>query len=383
MPLEPSVGSVRSATTYAWFIIAPLVRSAALNVPAGTPANDPRKSGATLAESHDPQRPGRRRGLPRPRGGRRGDPAAVSFQPIRGRLKPRGSWHRSLPHARVRMTMTIALVCRRTSARLPSRLGRVIAICLVCGGDAAEAQRPAAAREELETDRDSFTFAPSTTGAATSILEASYSFIDSRIGPDAHSFPEVLLRRGAGDKVELRVGVNYEAGGPGTVSGSEFGGEDIVAENESRILYGTKIETTEQDGWLPRSAAILQGYTPVSGPSTRSTVVLGEAFGWRFADRWQWTTAMRYGTGFEQQDAFNQWAPSTVIKLAVAERWNVHAEYFGIFSTGKEVPVDIQYASLGGHVLVTDDLEIGLRVGWGLNDTSPAFFSNVGAGWRY
>ena len=40
-------------------------------------------------------------------------------------------------------------------------------------------------------------------------------------------------------------------------------------------------------------------------------------------------------------------------------------------------------ATLGGHVLVTDNLELGLRVGWGLNDTSPDFFSNVGVGWRY
>jgi hypothetical protein len=245
------------------------------------------------------------------------------------------------------------------------------------------AQRDESSRKELETDRDSFTFAPTTTGAATSILETSYSFIDNRIGPVAHSFPEVLVRRGIGEKVEARIGFNYEAGGPGTVSGSEFGGEDIETEDESRILYGTKIETTEQDGWLPRSAAVLQGYTPVSGPSNKSTLVIGEAFGWKFATGWEWTTAMRYGTGFEEEDSFSQWAPSSVVKVPVGDRWNVHAEYFGIFSTGKEIPLDIHYASIGGHVLATEDLEIGLRVGWGLNPTSPDFFSNVGVGWRY
>jgi hypothetical protein len=72
-----------------------------------------------------------------------------------------------------------------------------------------------------------------------------------------------------------------------------------------------------------------------------------------------------------------------VVKIPVAERWNVHAEYFGIFSSGKEIPLNVQYASIGGHVLATEDLEIGLRVGWGLNDTSPAFFTNLGVGWRY
>lgn len=184
-------------------------------------------------------------------------------------------------------------------------------------------------------------------------------------------------------KVELRLGFNYEAGGLGTVSGSEFGGEDIVTEEESRVLYGTKVETTEQHGWRPRSAAIVQGYMPVSGPSNKSMVVVGESFGWRFANGWEWTTAMRYGTGFEEADAFNQGAPSSVVKIPFGERWNAHVEYFGIFTTAKEIPLNVQYASCGGHVLATDDLEIGLRVGWGLNDSSPAFFSNVGVGWRY
>jgi hypothetical protein len=261
-----------------------------------------------------------------------------------------------------------------------ARLAVTIA-CLALGLHACPQE--CAAREELETDRDSFTFAPTTAGPATSILEASYSFIDNRLGPEAHSFPEVLLRRGIGERFELRLGFNYEAGGPGTVSGSEFGGEDIETEEESRMLYGTKVETTEQEGWLPRSALIVQGYTPVSGPSNKSTLVVGEAFGWRFANGWEWTTAVRYGTGFEEEDAFNQWAPSTVVKVPVGERWNVHAEYFSIFSSQKEVPLNIQYFSVGGHVLATENLELGLRVGWGLNDTSPNFFSNVGVGWRY
>jgi hypothetical protein len=114
-----------------------------------------------------------------------------------------------------------------------------------------------------------------------------------------------------------------------------------------------------------------------------STVVVGESWGWRFANGWEWTSAMRYGTGFDKGDAFNQWAPSTVVKAPVGERWNVHVEYFGILSTGKEEPVDAQFASFGGHVLVTEDFEVGLRVGWGLTDSSPNFFTNLGIGVRY
>ncbi|MFM7206580.1 MAG: transporter [Planctomycetaceae bacterium] len=257
------------------------------------------------------------------------------------------------------------------------------AFAAVVGFVPARARGEARGREELETDRDSFTFAPTTAGRGTSILETSYSFIDNRRGPEAHSVPEVLLRRGFGDRVEARLGYNYEAGGPGLVSGSEFAGEDVETEDESRALYGVKVETTEQGSWLPRSAVVLQGYTPVSGPSNKSTVMVGESWGWRFANGWEWTSAMRYGTGFAARDSFNQWAPSSVVKVPVGERWNMHAEYFGIFSSQKDVPLNLQYASCGGHVLATENLEIGLRVGWGLNETSPKFFTNVGVGWRY
>jgi len=265
---------------------------------------------------------------------------------------------------------------RHDACRWPAAL--VAAGALVLPAIAA-----AESARELETDRDSFTFAPTTVGAATSVLESSYSFIDNRVGPEAHSVPELLVRRGIGEKVEARLGFNYEAGGAGTVSGNEVGGEDIENEEESRVLYGAKVETSAQTGWLPRSSAIVQGYTPVYGPSNQSTVVIGEAFGWRFASGWEWTSAMRYGTGFDKADAFNQWAPSSVLKVPVGERWNVHVEYFGILSSGKERPINVQYASLGGHVLATDDLEIGLRFGWGLNDTTPNFFTNVGVGLRY
>jgi len=237
--------------------------------------------------------------------------------------------------------------------------------------------------EEFETDRDTYSFAPTTAGRGRTIGELSYSFIDNATAPEAHSLPELLVRRGIGERFELRAGFNYEAGGPGLVSGSDFGGEDVVSEEESRVLYGLKVETSDQSGWIPTSAFLAQGFTPVYGPSKQSTMMIGEAWAWRFANGWEWRSAIRYGNGWDEADAFDQWSPSTTLRVPVGERWNAHVEYFGITSTGKVKPVDLQYASIGGHVLVTDDLELGLRVGWGLNDTSPDFFSNVGLGLRY
>jgi hypothetical protein len=261
----------------------------------------------------------------------------------------------------------------------------ILALAATAGARAQEAPLRAEAeeRDEIETDRDSFTFATTTVGSATTVVEASYSFIDNRVGPESHSFPELLVRRGVSDWLELRLGWNYEAGGPGTVSGNEVGGEDLEVETEGRILYGAKLLTSTQADWKPQSALIVQGYTPTAGPSTASSVVVGEAFGWTFANGWVWNSAIRLATANAEGDSFVQWAPSTVLKVPVGERWNVHAEYFGIVSYGKQTPLNDQFISLGGHVLLNPNLELGIRFGFGLNPETPNFFNNVGVGWRF
>ncbi len=139
-------------------------------------------------------------------------------------------------------------------------------------GQEPEGSGESAAKDEMETDRDSFTPATSTVGFGRALFETGYTFIDNRNVPEGHSFAESLLRLGVWDRLELRIGWNFEAGGPtGATSGTDFGAEDSLTEHASEILYGAKFETSHQSGWVPNSAVILQGYTPTSGPSNIST----------------------------------------------------------------------------------------------------------------
>jgi hypothetical protein len=84
---------------------------------------------------------------------------------------------------------------------------------------------------------------------------------------------------------------------------------------------------------------------------------------------------LRYATATGGDDHFIIWAPSTVLRVPVDEHWGVHAEYFGEFAQ--------QAQTNFVHYLVTDNLEVGVRVGWGLNDQTSRFFTNVGFGWRF
>lgn len=262
----------------------------------------------------------------------------------------------------------------------------------ITAADIAGAQESAAASgrevvEAIETDRDSFTPATTVVGPRAFVLESAYSFIDNRRTLDTHSFPETLIRYGIGEVFELRFGGNYEVGGAGnTISGSvgAIEDEDVVRlERESQISYGFKTLLTEQRGFVPRTAFIAQGLTPTSGPDPATQLTLTYAYGWQLPNRWQWDSSLRYATDAAEGDHYGLWAPSSVLKIPLTERWNAHVEYFGIYSDGRRSESTLHYFSPGSHFLLTPNCEVGARVGWGLNEQAAAFFANFGVGLRF
>jgi len=260
------------------------------------------------------------------------------------------------------------------------------------GGRVREDDRERAERDEIETDRDSFTPATSTVGRRRLIVESAYTFSENRGVKETHSVPELILRYGLTDRVELRLGWNYEVGGvEDDVSGAESAGDGPVGRvnrltREYNLSYGVKLGVTGQDGWVPRSAIILQGITPTGGSagvSPATQLVAGFVAGWELPNRWRFDTAIRYGTASEAGDRFGSWAPSVVLRVPLTERVTAHGEYFGIITTGKERNTNVHYFSPGLHWLINPDVEVGFRLGWGLNDQSARFFANVGFGWRF
>lgn len=240
--------------------------------------------------------------------------------------------------------------------------------------------------DEIETDRDSFTLATSVVGRRHLVIESAYSFIDNRNVPETHSLPELIARYGITERVELRLGYNYEVGGAGNpISGNvpdEFE-ETKDLEREGRVIYGAKWLVTEQRNWIPQSSIAIDGFTPVRGEETSTQMAATYVFGWQLKNAWQWDSAIRYGSGAFEEDQFSVWSPSTVIKIPIGEKWKAHAEYFSVNSDGRTDESSQHFFSPGAHYLITRNFEIGLRVGWGLNEQAPNFFSNVGSGIRY
>jgi hypothetical protein len=236
-------------------------------------------------------------------------------------------------------------------------------------------------QKELETDRDAFTPAVTTVGRGALVFESAYTFIDNRDSADTHSFPEMLTRYGVSDWIELRLGWNYEIGGGNPVTGTNSAGAE--SEAGSHIFYGAKFQLTEQEKWLPTSFFMAQGFTPTSGEETSTQFAGTYGLGWELTKGIRWDSAIRYSTAGESDDRFNEWAPSTVLRVPLSEGWHAHIEYFSLHTEGRSDELNQAFVSPGIHYLVTPNLELGTRVGWGITRDASNFFVNTGVGIRY
>jgi len=240
--------------------------------------------------------------------------------------------------------------------------------------------------EELNTDRDAFTPATTTAKAGNVLTEASYVWIDNRGLPATNSYPELLVRIGVHERFEWRFGFNYEQNSGGSVVAAVEVGEPPrggTGSEEANLLYGVKVRVTDQAGWLPRSAAIVEAFTPVYGDIWGTEPSATYAFGWALPAEWQFDTAIRYARAESEEGWFDRWMPSTVLRIPVTERLEVHAEWFGSWTQGLAEDTLQPFAGPGTHFMLTPTFEIGCRTGWGLTRDAAGYFVDTGVGWLF
>ena len=151
--------------------------------------------------------------------------------------------------------------------------------------------------------------------------------------------------------------------------------------SEASLLYGFKLRTTDQVGWLPRSAVIMEGFTPVAGDVWGTEPVTTYAFGWELAERWRFDSALRYAYADSEEGRFDRWMPSVVLRAPVTQRFEVHAEWFGSWTQGLPDDSVRPFVGPGTHFMITPNCEIGCRMGWGLTRDAAGYYVDVGIGW--
>jgi hypothetical protein len=271
---------------------------------------------------------------------------------------------------------------RRSAASLVALL---TALALLVG-TARDDRLAAGEIKELGTDRDAFTPSTLTVPEGTRLTEGSYVYIDNLDSPPTNSYPELLLRVPVADWLEVRFGANYCDNGGGYIVTNAEGGEgrdDGTLFYESSVLYGFKAIATRQDGLLPQSCVIVEAFTPTYGDFSSTIPVATYALGWKTDADWRLDAAIRYVYAESRTGWFDKWAPSIVLRVPATERWEVHMEYFSSFTVGLPDEKTSPFVSPGTHYMLTDNLEVGIRIGWGLTRDAAAFFSDAGFGWRF
>ena len=248
------------------------------------------------------------------------------------------------------------------------------------GGGYVESPPPLS--EPLITDRPDFTEAATTVGRGVAQLEAGYTYTydDSDQGKvSEHSFPELLLRVGVvADWLELRIGWNY-----GQSAETVFGAGDENLEGAEDLYLGIKLALTPQEDWLPETGVIVQMNVP-SGSSdfTAHEVLPGVnyLYGWDVTDVFSVAGSTQANRAIDDngQDYYVEFAQSVTTGYGITDTVGSYAEWFMFAPCGAETARNQQYFNAGFTYLVTDNLQLDIRAGVGLNEAADDFFTGTG-----
>lgn len=238
--------------------------------------------------------------------------------------------------------------------------------------------------ERMETDRHEFTPSVLVVPKGAVQIESGYSFFKKR-RVRAHTLPELLVRYGLTENVELRFRYN---------EAWEFGEEHREGSEDLRL--GTKLRLNNQRGLIPEAALNLL----ITAPTGSRDWTVGKTefgvdyiFGWKISDR-----AEIYGsTGLSSDgigdfdflpeaagDDFVVFSESISIGYEFSERVTGYSEFFGLFTDGFGNKEDNQvYYNMGVDYYFTNDFLIDFRVGTGLTQDSSDLFCGVGGAFRF
>jgi len=234
----------------------------------------------------------------------------------------------------------------------------------------------------LVTDRPDFTEASSTVGVRVAQLEFGYTYMyDNNAGTSVrgHSLPEILLRYGIiRDWLELRVGLNYaEERTRTTVASTTLkGAEDLY--------LGFKIGLTPQDGILPEMAIILQAAVPTGSASFNQGQMLPGVnwiYGWEICDRLGTAGSTQINRSLDEttSDMYYEIAQSWTVGASLTDRIGAYTEWYALFPSGADTQKPEHYFNGGFTYLVSDDFQLDVRAGVGLNQAADDFFVGAGA----
>jgi hypothetical protein len=237
--------------------------------------------------------------------------------------------------------------------------------------------------ERLAADRPGEAETTSIVPPGTLQLEGGFKFERETGGDEANTdtltLPELLLRVGILPVAELRLsadGFVYEdrAGASNRSSGSD-------------LELGAKLRCFGQDGLRPTTALLAALSFPTGGRGVTS-----DGFDPRGTLLLNWELNKHLGLdanlafagptqGANDSSRVFEISPAVSLGAEITRRSNAFIEYFSTLKPSKDE--DEHSIDAGVTHFLSDDLQLDLSAGVGLNRAAPDFFIGVGVAWRF
>ncbi|MFQ5494547.1 MAG: transporter [Phycisphaerae bacterium] len=273
------------------------------------------------------------------------------------------------------------------------RLALLVMSLATPGASAAQdASRTRDAMDEpLVTDRPDFTESVEAVPAGHVQLEAGYTFAYDREGKDRlrdHSAPELLLRIGVAENVELRIGWNGYSWTESQFQGETRRGHRVTrtdwTQGAQDLSLGFKYKFAERDGLVP-DLAVLGALAVPSGSRGASAGDVDPELLLLWAYDVTHAVALAGSVGVAGRrdggDQFVQTFASMSVALTLTERLGGYVEYFGFYPNTEHSDA-AHFVNGGLTYLIDKNFQIDGRIGAGLNEEADDFFIGVGFAWR-
>lgn len=252
------------------------------------------------------------------------------------------------------------------------------------GGESKSAAEKLA--EPLVTDRPDFTNSAATVGLGLTQIEEGYTYSYNANGvgsTTSHSFPETLVRMGVlAEWFEARLGWNYSA-----AANTEFGAGKSDDSGSEPLYLGVKLALAGQEDFLPETGLVVQtsvptGPTNVSGDETLPGVAW--LYGWDLND-WISLGGMSQGNrALDSQTSkpYFEYSQSWSVGYDLSEQLGAYTEWYVIAPDGADFDPCQNYFDAGFTYLLSDNLQLDIRYGVGLNEGADDYFAGAGVTWR-
>lgn len=243
-----------------------------------------------------------------------------------------------------------------------------------------------AERDIIATDRPDFVEASSAVGRGRVQLEAGYTYVrDNSAGTRvvSHSYPEALLRIGMfADWFEFRIGQNLGSEHDSGVGHGIHGASDLY--------LGCRFDLAEQKGIFPETSLILQTSVPTGHNSFTARQMLpgfNLLYGWDIIEE-RLTLGGSTQVNRRVDDSshyYAEYAQAFTVGYKWTQRFGQYTEWFGLIPCGAtSADARTQHYLDGGFTyLITDNFQVDIRAGIGLNRAANDFFAGTGFGIRY